>query len=313
MDVKHSTPCILFQTGTPVAHGDQVWLEELIGSVSNQSSSSRPSSPSVPSSSPGDSRSSSDGTGSLHSWNSGETCLLHSCIKKQSREAFQIRLREDSGWGRLTVYPSSGPHGGAHPLAEQGGGSHRDLHQGRAVARSHTSTERVKLPRLLEERIKAKLKFSQFLDEVTSNVLDPNSLEAFGKPVSLSGFTIKNQIQVVNPLPCSMAQQQDALPAPQTPEEETYHEIPQKTYLETDIDCIWMDFEPQDLEVKAETQAQLEIDEKGLIPPPPQFCQGFKMKSPFPECCRDFPRYPYRSASVPRGINMVSDESRPRL
>lgn len=309
----------------PMFNGDQVWLEELIGPSTYQSS---------PSSSPGDSRSSSEATGSLYSWSSGVTCLLHSSIKKQSQEAFQTRLREERRWGKLAGCPSKGPRGGAHPQVEQGGGSDDNkLHawpewgglcQGRGSAQTHVSAKSVKLQLLLEEKVEAKLKFSQFLDEVASNVLDPNSLQAFGKPVSPSSSSTttlvqpEDKIQEVTQwsprLPRSMAQQQGSLlKQKKTQEELTPPLAPaQKTYLETDIDAVRRDDELHDLE-KVETPPQLEIDEKNVIPPPPQFCQGFEMKSPFPEFHRDFPRYPYRSASLPRGINMVSDESHPSL
>lgn len=304
---------------TPMFNGDQVWLEELIDPASNQSSPSQPSSPSDPSSSPGGSRSSSDGTDSLHSWNSGVTCILHKSIKKQSQEAFQTRLRGDREWEKLEAVPSSRPHGRGHPQAEQGGDSHsRNLHQGRGSVLSHTSSKSGKPQCVLKEKIEAKLKFSQFLDEVTSNVLDPNSLQAFGKPASPSGFINTNanqpqaEIHVVSPrLPCSMAQQQGPLAEQKTPEERTSPDLVEKKYLETDIDTVRKGDELHDLEIKADTPEQ--IDEKYVIPPPPEFSQGFKMKSHFPEFHYDFPRYPYRSISLPRGINMVSDESLPSL
>lgn len=102
-----------FGVFSPVYNGDQVWLEELIGPSFNQSS---------PSSSPGGSRRSSEGTGSLYSWSSGVTCLLHSSIKKQSHEVFQARQREERRWGKLEGCTSRGPHGRVDPQAEQGGG-----------------------------------------------------------------------------------------------------------------------------------------------------------------------------------------------
>ncbi|GLD49580.1 brain-enriched guanylate kinase-associated protein isoform X1, partial [Lates japonicus] len=311
----------------PKFNGDQVWLEELIDPSSNQSSPSQPSSPSVPSSSPGGSRSSSEGTGSLYSWSSGVTCLLHSSIKKQSQEAFQTRLREERTGGELAACPSRRPRGRVHPQAKEGGGrNHNKQHawrergglcQGRGSARTHTNAKSVKLQWLLEEKIEAKVKFSQFLDEVASNVLDLNSLQAFGRPVSPSSSTTTNldqpeeKIQVVTQwsprLARSMAQQQGSL-LEQTQEEQSPPDLTQKTYLETDIDTVRNNDEQQDLEIKADTVLQLETDETNLIPPPPQFCQGFEMKSPLPEFYSDFPRYPYRSASLPRGINMVPDE-----
>ncbi|XP_044024256.1 brain-enriched guanylate kinase-associated protein isoform X1 [Siniperca chuatsi] len=294
-------------------NGDQVWLEDLIGPLFNQSSSSQPSSPSAPSSSPGGSRRSSEGTGSLYSWSSGVTCLLHSSIKKQSQEAFQTRLREERTCGKLAGCPSRGPHCRAHLQAEMGGGSnHNKLH-------AWPERRGPKLQWLLEEKVKAKVKFSQFLDEVTSNVLDPNSLQAFGKPVSPLSFinttpaqpedNIQEGTHAGPRLPRSMAQSQGSLlEQKKTQEEQTALDPTQKTYLETDIDTVRRDDDPQDLEIKVETSPHLEIDEKNVIPPPPQFCQGFEIKSPFLEFHCDFPRYPYRSASLPRGINMVPDE-----
>ncbi|XP_067429424.1 uncharacterized protein [Thunnus thynnus] len=341
MDGTSSTACFLSQRDAakqgqpswassaalcPMINGDQVWLEELIGPSSNWSSPSL----SFPSSSPGGSRSSSEGTGSLNSWSSGVTCLLHSSIRKQSQEAFQTRRREER---RRPACPARGPHGRAHPQAEQGGGSdHNKPHawperggecQGRSSAQTRASTKSVKLQWLLEEKIEAKVKFSQFLDEVTSNIFDPNSLQAFGKPVSPSSFTTttlaqpEDQIQVVTQwsprLTYSMAQQQGPLLEQKTQEEQPPTDLTQKTYLETDIDTVRRDDEPEDLEIKADTPPPpLEIDESNVIPPPPQFCQGFEMKRPFLEFQYDFPKYPHRSASLPKGINMVSDESQPR-
>lgn len=334
MDRTSSTACYLAQRGAPlprawafssptcsVFNSDHIWLEELIGQSSNQSSTSHASSLSGP----GSSRSSSTGTSSLYSWSSGVTCYLHSSIKRQSQEAFKTRLRQDKRCGKLPA--PSRPHGGHRPEVEQGGGScytklpawpeRGGLCQGRGSASIHTSAESVKLQWLLEEKIEAKLKFSQFLDEVTSNVLDPNSLQAFGKPPPPPGFATTNpdqpedQIQPESPrLARSMAQQQTTLLKQKTPDEQTSPEPTQKTYLETDIDAVRREVEPQDLKIKTETAAQLE---QNVIPPPPQFCQGFEMKSLFPAFHCDFPRAPYRSASLPKGINMVSDESRPSL
>lgn len=275
---------------------DQVWLEELIGPSYNQLSC-----PSAPSS--------SDGTCSLHSWSSGVTGLLNSSIKKQSQDAFQTRLRQ---FGKLAGCPSRGPRG----RAGQGGGNNK-LHawpERGGLCQRRGSAQNHKLQCLLEEKIEAKVKFSQFLDEVTSNVLDQNSLQAFGKPVSpTSNFTTtpsqpEDQIQVATQrsprLLRSMAQEQK-----KTREEQTALDPARKTYLETDIDAARRDDEHQ--EIKAEPQ--LETDKETVIPPPPEFCEGFEMKSPFPEFDGDFPRYPYRSASLPRGVNMVSDESDPSL
>ncbi|MEQ2303613.1 hypothetical protein AMECASPLE_018747 [Ameca splendens] len=267
-------------SSSTIFSGDRVFVERVKGQLSNQYSTSQSSSPNAPSSSPAGSSSSSGDTCSLHSWSSGFTCLLHSSIKKQSQEAFQIQLRGERGWREFTVAPSSGTD---HPQAEEGGGSYnKELHLGRGCTQTD-SNKGAKLQTVLEERIKAKQKFSQFLDEVTSNVLNRGSLQAFGKPVPPSGL-----ISTIPNLPEDLKQV--------------------KMYLETDIDSIRRDDDPQNPEMKAESSPQLEIDDKTLIPPPPEFCQGFKLRIPVLELCHDFPRYPYRSVSLPRGINMVSDE-----
>ncbi|XP_029984715.1 brain-enriched guanylate kinase-associated protein [Sphaeramia orbicularis] len=327
MDGTSNTTFILPQRGTPKqgrsqhkpwasssAFREEIWLEDLIDPSSNCSSSSLPSSPS---STIGSSRTGSTGTSSLHSWSSGVTCLLHNSIKKQSQEVFESRLKEER---RGRNYPQAEQGGGrnhnkVHAWPERGG-----VHQGRGCTQTNASSKSLKLQWLLEERVEAKLKFSQFLDEVTSNVLDPNSLQAFGKPVSPSSSTstttelvqlydtIQSVTQQSPRLPRSMAKQQSSVPEQKIQEEPSPPDPSQKKYLETDIDTVRRDDEPHDPEVKAEAPTLLEIDEKTVIPPPPQFCQGFNMNSPFLEFHHDFPRYPYRSVSLPRGINMVPDE-----
>lgn len=357
MDGASSTACFLCQKSTtkrgqlspnsftstatlcPTFNGDHFWMEELISPSSNQSFPSQPSSPSVPSCSPGGSRSSSEGTGSLYSWSSGVTCLLHSSIKKRSEEAFKIRQRDEKEWGTFAASHFRRPHGRVphvrgHPQVEQEGDSNHNklqvwpekgaLYEGRGSAATYTGAKSAKLQLLLDERVEAKLKFSHFLDEVTSNVLDPNCLQAFGRPVSPSSTTSTNQeqpeenIQLVTQ--CSpgrsrsVAHQVGALPKQKKfQEERTLPVLTQKTYLETDIDTVRRDDKTHDLDTKTDTRSQLETGETHVIPPPPQFCEGLKMTSLFPEFHSDFSRYPYRSVSLPRGINMVSGESCPSL
>ncbi|KAI4802223.1 hypothetical protein KUCAC02_020075 [Chaenocephalus aceratus] len=102
-----------------------------------------------------------------------------------------------------------------------------------------------------------------------------------------------------------MAQQQGFLPEQKkTQEDQTLLNLAQKSYLETDIDNVRRNDQSQEVE----TTPQQEIFERNVMPPPPQFCEGFELKCPFPEFHRDFPRYPCRSASLPRGTNMVPDE-----
>lgn len=276
--------------------------------------------PPAPSYSPGGSNSSSE-----YSWSSAATSVLHNSIKKQCREAFQPRLRDGRMWRKLLGCHSRGLHSRAHPQVKPIGGRNHNtfnalpervvVNKGMGYTANHSNNSRVKQQWLLEEKVEAKLKFSKFLDEVTSNVLDPNSLQAFGKPVSVCGFVtittsqLDNKIQEVaawSPrVPCSMAQWQGSLLEFRMTKEERNHLVePRKTYLETDIDAVRTDGKPHNLEIKEESLPQSEIDEKQVIPPPLQFCQGFKMS---PEFHCHYPRYPYKSASLPRGINMVSE------
>lgn len=303
-------------------NGDQVWLEELIGPLFCRSSSSQPSSRGEPS------RSSSE-----NSWSSGATSVLHSYIKQQSQEAFQSHLRAGRRWKNAGCL-SEGPHVGANPQVEQRGGtSKRPLHtwpervglsNGRYSALARSSSSGVKPQRLLEEKVAAKLRFSKFLDEVTSNVFDTNSLQAFGNVVSQCRFIpggtdcpeekVGELTERSPGLLCSMALQPACLPELEmTKEEQTLLLPPRKTYLETDIDTVRTDGRLTDPDVEAEAPRQQGNDGSHIIPPPPQFSQGFQMKSPFPEFHCHFPRYPYKSVSLPRGINMVSNKSLPSL
>lgn len=305
-------------------NGDQVWLEELVGPLFCWSSSSQPSSRGDPGYSAGGSRSSSE-----NSWSSGVTSVLHSYIKKQSQEAFQSHFRAGRRWKNAGCL-SEGPHVGANPQVEQRGGtSKRPLHtwpervglsNGRYSALARSSSSGVKPQRLLEEKVAAKLRFSKFLDEVTSNVFDTNSLQAFGNVVSQCRFIpggtekVRELTERTPGLLCSMALQPACLPELEmTIEEQTLLLPPQKTYLETDIDTVRTDARLPVPDVEAEAPRQQGNNGSHIIPPPPQFSQGFQMKSPFPEFHCHFPRYPYKSVSLPRGINMVSNKSLPSL
>lgn len=301
--------------------GDQVWLEELIGPLFCRSSSS----PGGPSYSAGGSRSSS--------WSSGATSVLHSSIKKQSQQAFQSRIRACRSWEKAG-HPSVGPRVEANPQVEQRGGTSKSplhtwtervgLSNRRYSAQTGSCSSGVQLQWLLEEKVKAKLRFSKFLDEVTSNVFDTNSLQAFKKPVSRCRFIaegtnrpeekVKELTEWSPGVLSSMAMQEASLPEQKMPKEEhTFLQTEQKTYLETDIDTVRTDGKLHNPDGRAEIPLQQETDGRHIIPPPPQFCQGFQMKSPSPEFHCHFPRYPYKSASLPRGINMVSNETLPSL
>ncbi|XP_037100287.1 brain-enriched guanylate kinase-associated protein isoform X2 [Syngnathus acus] len=288
MDMTRSSPCVLPQRSKfsnsaalcPVSNSDQVWLKELMGLWPKKSSSSC----FVPSSS-------SECKGSLDSWSSKVTSRLYCSIKKKSQAAFQSRLRFR-----------------AH-LPEQGGGDNcvdcpAWHHQGRGCVQTRVRTKRDQdCP--LEGTLEDKAKFSHFLDEVTSNVLDPNSLRAFGKATRGAHQDQDQTVtQRIPRLSCSMAQLQDFL---LELEDQSPIDLPPKTYLETDIDIVRRDDQPEDPEIKPDTPPPLLVDEQNLIPPPPNFCQGFEMKR-FQESNHSSPGYPSRSISLPRGINMVCDD-----
>ncbi|MEQ2183856.1 hypothetical protein GOODEAATRI_002219 [Goodea atripinnis] len=249
---------------------------------------------------------------SLKSWASSSTIFSGDRVFVE-RVKGQLSNQYPTSQSSSPNAPSSSP--ADHPQAEEGGGCYnKELHLGRGCTQTD-SNKGAKLQTVLEERIKAKQKFSQFLDEVTSNVLNRGCLQAFGKPVPPSGLisTIPNLPEdlkqvVSSSLSRSMAQEQILLTGQKTLEDEISLVSSQKMYLETDIDSIRRDDDPQNPEMKAESSPQLEIDDETLIPPPPEFCQGFKLRIPVLELCHDIPRYPYRSVSLPRGINMVSDE-----
>lgn len=170
----------------------------------------------------------------------------------------------------------------------------------------------------LDEKVQVKRSFSKFLDEVTSNVFDPNSLQALGRPASPSTTTEEEgdwEVTRQRPRPlCSMAQKQGSASRQETTTTSTTgttstrEEQPQGTYLETDIDAVVGDDRRRDQERKVGTLPPHRevVDSELVIPPPPQFCQGFEMRTLFPEFHCRLPRHPYRSVSLPRGINMVS-------
>lgn len=252
---------------------------------------------SLPSSASSSNNSSSRGSingelgGSLCSWSSGVP-------------SFQDHKRK-----KTTSCPPSGP---STRVKLRGGTAHRKarLSGGRSSALDG-SAQAKKQQQQLDEKCQAKRSFSKFLDEVTSNVFGPDSLQALRRPISQSTSTEDEGFSKVTwqrPMPlCSMAQKQASAPGCKTTT--TIREKqPLGTYLETDIDAIGGDNKRSNQEKKEGTlpPRQEVVDDKLVIPPPPQFCQGFEMSTLFPEFHCSLPRHRYRSVSLPRGINMVS-------
>ncbi|KAK7907655.1 hypothetical protein WMY93_016267 [Mugilogobius chulae] len=135
---------------------------------------------------------------------------------------------------------------------------------------------------VFESRIRQSTR-SRLEDEVTTNVFNSNSLQAFRKPMSPSS---------------SMAT---------IPEED--EKIRQKSPCSTALRK-----SPEITIDKNSTSETSDLDEELVIPPPPQFCQGFicakkKQKGPFLETDEElYSRPPHRSDSLPHGINTVSHQ-----
>lgn len=186
----------------------------------------------------------------------------------------------------------------------------------------------------LEKKIEAKLKFSNFLDDVSGRVLVPGSLEAFQKlppppppqrssslsprtcPSTTTGSgddVIQVECRWRSSLPCSAALQRGRMQEEQGPLEMPVG----KAYLETDIDSVRREDELKDIKMKKEnTLSTLERERKmGVVgtAAPPELRQKSlgRIRSPSPVLWDEglMMRYPYRSFSLPRGINMVSDKS----
>lgn len=120
-----------------------------------------------------------------NSWSSGATCLLRSSIKQHSEEVF--RVRASSGSRPKSASDSEAGHQNLDwQRSERKSESQKPSEKGlmecnvnvESQNSSHFSTD---VSAHFEEKIEAKLKFSQFLNEVTCRVLDPESLQAFGK------------------------------------------------------------------------------------------------------------------------------------
>lgn len=273
--------------GVPVPKFGSVheWLEDLrepsswqplpsFASYSNNSSSSVSSN--------------GEQAGSLWSWSSGVPRVQENKPKEKS---------------------SSTCRGPSTRVRPSGANTHREarLSGGRSSAPDGSAQAKQKQQHL-DEKGQAKRSFSKFLDEVTSNVFGPDTLQALGRPASPSTTTEDEGLGKVTwerpMILCSMAQKQGSAPQWETITS-GIEKQPLGTYLETDIDAIGGENRQCNQKRKEGTPPPFQevVDGELVIPPPPQFCQGFEMRTLFH--CR-LPRHPYRSVSLPRGINMVS-------
>ncbi|KAI4894531.1 hypothetical protein NFI96_005283 [Prochilodus magdalenae] len=147
----------------------------------------------------------------------------------------------------------------------------------------------------LELKIEAKLKFSQFLDEVTHQVLRPTSLQAF-QCRRRSNSTDAHCVQLHAP--------QDQLEDRSArPLQLRMQETVGRTYLETDIDSVFRGEELKEVKVKKETAITFQSTERKDGMESPESSSGSH------QSLMTFSRNPPRSLSLPRGINLVSPKT----
>ncbi|XP_017569325.2 brain-enriched guanylate kinase-associated protein [Pygocentrus nattereri] len=150
--------------------------------------------------------SSEDDSWDTNSWSSGATCLLRSSIKQHSEEVFRVRANSvsrpesasdsEAGYQNLDCCQSSERQPESQQTAEKVPLGRRDSLQSQIS--SHCSTVSSTASAAIEEKIEAKLKFSQFLDEVTCRVLDPECLQAFGAVRQKDAHVPSPQSSLVN-------------------------------------------------------------------------------------------------------------------
>ncbi|KAK9960317.1 hypothetical protein ABG768_010387 [Culter alburnus] len=275
-------------------------------SLRSSSSSLRSSSPSLRSVS-----SSEDDSWDTNSWSSGATCLLRSSIKQHSEEVFRVRAGSASQPGGTSDSETGYQNSDSCPGSESQEGEYQAVEDRRDSTSSAASTVSTDL----EQKIEEKLKFSQFLDEVTCRVLNPECLQAFGAPVRQKEPLVTSSLQCLNltpvssPLSCrpwfascrdsadvSMYKWAKCMPSckildasetlRRTQEES---ETLGRTYLETDIDQVRREDEvsshPRDVENKP---LQLRGESSRRCP------------SPVSKRSDGAPQPPYRSTSLPR-------------
>ncbi|KAA0711592.1 Brain-enriched guanylate kinase-associated protein [Triplophysa tibetana] len=202
--------------------------------------------------------SSEDDSWDTNSWSSGATCLLRSSIRQHSEEVFRVRASSESRLDgtsdseNVYQYSDSCKESavGSESLegAERGAVSRTDSEH--SLTSSHGTSAASTVSADFEEKIEAKLKFSQFLDEVTCRVLDPECLQAFGAVRQRESLVDRPQTSVTsgadspqfrdpwdNFTPsCKILDSGDTLRRKQ--EELPFMDMSCRPYLETDIDQV---------------------------------------------------------------------------
>lgn len=269
-----------------------------------------------------------DSSWDTNSWSSGATCLLRSSIKKHSEEVFQARL----GSGSLEETFAGSEASNLNRDGIEGSCTRSECQEGaewamgrRTSLQSLSSSQGLAATsNQLDQKIEDKLKFSQFLDEVTCRVLAPGSLEVFGvlrqkDPASLwdesactytseprRSSVVDSVYQWTKSLPsCKIL---DANNTMRKSKEEQGSQEPGtgRAYLETDIDSVRMEDEEQSNSLQETKEESLKERERGMERRAMRITPE-RMRSPnsLLNWSKDLPKYSYRSTSLPRSMNSL--------
>ncbi|XP_035249667.1 brain-enriched guanylate kinase-associated protein [Anguilla anguilla] len=317
-------PCYPSSLSSPSLQSSLPNLQSSVPSLRSSSSTLRSSSPSPHSASSSEDDSSWD----TNSWSSGATCLLRSSIKKHSEEVFQARL--GSGSRGEIVTGSEGSHLNGDGI--EGSCTRPECQEGaewalgrRDSLQSLSSSQGIDAASgNLDQKIEDKLKFSQFLDEVTCRVLAPGSLEAFGilrqkDPASFweespstyireprRSSVVDSVYQWTKTLPsCKILDANDIMR--NSLEERGSQESPGRAYLETDIDSVRLEDELESNSFRETRKESLKERERGMERRAKRITPE-RTRSPTPllNWSKDLPKYSYRSTSLPRSMNSLA-------
>ncbi len=232
------------------------------------------------------------------------------CLKLNTNKCHKVEQHCDQQKGSRPLRETGSCQQGAILTSEEEGRSPSkvlNVTSGQAV--SHL------LQHQLELKIEAKLKFSQFLDEVSSRVLRPTNLFVLSRQTECSRSNSSISSNSKSRIPDDQQQPGDVdfslnsfQSADGMQEERGAPETVGKAYLETDIDCVRREDEIKGVKTKKETAITFESNERREVKSPPEShpnpIQRIRPLSPL--LYREETLSRYRSVSLPRDINIVS-------
>ncbi|KAJ7989266.1 hypothetical protein DPEC_G00317700 [Dallia pectoralis] len=321
--------------------------------------SSSPSLRSTSSSSVRSGSSSEDNSWDTNSWSSGATCLLRTSIKQHSDELFRARVGSPDSCGIAdktagsdtsteNIYQTVGncdgdcrKDGAESPeVPERGVKVQWDSSQSLSSSRKQGQGKVVTFSAQQERKLEERLKFSQFLDEVTTRVLVPGSpwesynpvrqrelpaaQDSWKNPVSSSVLTVQkpqdpklncanldNQWSKYYAPSCKVLNPGEGLKKCDQGESCLLDLASVgRTYLETDIDVVRRQDELEfygSLEKGRKSETEREGEWTMRCCPEP--LQGSFKERSSPTSCQIFSRpesfttYPYCSTSLPRSVS----------